>query len=150
MNATTDTPKVTAPEGQGNTATAVKAKKVREAKTCRCEVPGEKGCNGAQTKGIFAPGHDAKLVGHLTRQVVAGHTTKALAVEALSNKGGSQLLQSKLGAAIDREVAKRDNAAKRESERLAAKATKDQEIAFAKEQAEAVKADRKAKEQAEG
>lgn len=147
-----DSPKVEAPESDAKpTAPKVaKPKTVKVAQPCKCDVPGDKGCNGGVTKGVFAPGHDAKLVGYLTREVVAGRLAKDAAVADLVGKGGSKLLQTKLGAAIDRETAKKATVTKREADKLAAKTAREQASAFAKEQAAAVKADRVAKEQTEG
>lgn len=144
-------PKVAAPEqaSNGDKAEAKAPKAPRVAKVagpCKCQVPGDKGCNGATTKGVFAPGHDAKLTGHLTRQVVAGNLTADEAVEDMKAKGGSDLLQGKLRAAIAREttkVQKREAAAKAKED---AKAEKEAQLQFARDEAAKVKADNEAKQ----
>lgn len=138
---TAPAPKVEAPEGKPAPAPKVKA----EPKPCGCQVPGDNGCNGGKTARFFAPGHDAKLVGHLTREVVAGNLTKEQATEVLAQRsGGSKTLLGKLTTAIPRELAKKANQDKRESDRAKAKAEKAAKDATVKEQVAAVKADREA------
>jgi hypothetical protein len=146
-------PKVEAPEGQ----TAPKAEKAPRAKAapkqataCACAVPGDNGCNGGMSKGTFAPGHDAKLTGHLTREVVAGNLTADQAVEDMKAKGGSALLQGKLRAAIQRETAKAERKAKATADREAAKAEKERQLQFARDEAAKVKADNAAKTEQAG
>lgn len=148
------TPKVTAPTPSNGAAEkpAKAPKTVKVAQDCKCGVPDVKGtnggCAGGKTKGVFAPGHDAKLTGYLTREVVAGNLTADQAVEDLKAKGGSALLQGKLKAAIAREVDKAERKAATQATKDAAKAEKERASAFAKEQAELAKADLKAKQDA--
>lgn len=145
------TPKVAAPEGQKAEPKAPRAKAApKEAVACKCAVPDVKGtnggCNGGKTKGVFAPGHDAKLTGYLTREVVAGNMTADEAVEDLKTKGGSALLQGKLKAAITRETEKAARKAKATQEREAAKAEKEAKLQFARDEAAKVKAENEAKQ----
>lgn len=143
MNAQTNAPapKVEAP---ANSKPAVEAKAPKakpEPKTCACKVPG---CSSKTTR-IFAPGHDAKLVGHLTREVVKGSLTKDAAIATLNQRSeGSKLLASKLATAIPRELDKANAANKRaqaQADAKAAKAAKDQLV---KDQIAAAKADKAA------
>lgn len=116
-----------------------------EPKACACQVPGDKGCNGGKTNRYFAPGHDAKLVGYLTREVVAGRMDKDAAITTLDERSGSSAtLLGKLKSAIVRET---DKAAKK-----AAKSepkADESKMEFAREQAERAKEDLKAKRDAE-
>lgn len=146
----TSTPKVTAPASDAKPAKEVtpKAPKApKEPMACRCEVPGENGCNGGQTRKQFAPGHDAKLVGYLTREVVAGNLTEAEAKETLSARSnGSAHLLSKLAVAIPREVGKVQRREASAKAREDAKAEKEAKMVEARKQAELAKADLKAKQ----
>lgn len=143
-------PKVSAPANDAKPAkeTAPKAPKApKEPMACRCEVPGENGCNGGQTRKLFAPGHDAKLVGYLTREVVAGNISEQEAKDTLAARSnGSAHLLSKLAVAIPREVGKvqrRESAAKAKAD---AKAEKEAKMVEARRQAELAKEDLKAKQ----
>lgn len=159
IRAAANAPRVTAPEGDKPVkATATSTPRVPKAKTepgpCQCEVPDvagtNGGCAGAKTNRLFAPGHDAKLVGYLTREVVAGRLTQEQAVAEIGKRSKeSVLLISKLTSAIPREMDKAKGAAKRLADKAAAKAEKEKASAFAREQAEAVKADKAAKAAAE-
>lgn len=149
-------PKVPAPtngQAPANAEAEVKAPKTpkapKVAQPCKCNVPDVKGtnggCAGGLTKGVFAPGHDAKLTGYLTREVVAGNLTTDAAVADLAGKGGSALLQNKLRAAIERET---DKATKREAaakQREEAKAAKETALEEARAQAEKAKEELAAK-----
>lgn len=143
-------PKVTAPASDATNGKAEpKAPRAKAApkvaQDCKCavpDVPGTNGgCAGGKTKGVFAPGHDAKLTGYLTREVVAGNLTAEQAVEDLKTKGGSALLQGKLKAAISRETDKAARKAKAEKERADAKAEKEAKMQLARDEAAKVKAD---------
>lgn len=141
---------------------------------CKC---GVKGCTGT-TMRVFAPGHDQKAIGHLTREVVKNKNMTAVeAVDHLRSIGASELLISKLTAAISREQknaetaatrkanadaekaaakVKREEKSKAEKEAKAAKAAEakpakaSDKVEFAREQAAKVKADLATKAQAEG
>lgn len=100
--------KVEAPENDAKPAKAVKAP--REPKTpvephaCKCGVPK---CDSTTTRN-FAPGHDAKMVGYLTRQVVAGELTKTEALQKVTEvSGAGSLLVQKVSNGIQREIDKR-------------------------------------------
>jgi len=115
-------PKVEAPASD---ATPAKAKREpvapRTPTNCVCGVPGDKGCNGAKSTRKFAPGHDAKLVGYLTREVVAQRVTPEVALKDLAEKSGnSALLVGKLKSAIERETEKADAKARKASVEAAA------------------------------
>ncbi len=108
--ASTDGGRVEAPDSDASpkpvkAAKAPKTPKVAvEPHDCKCQVPG---CTG-KTNRNFAPGHDAKLVGHLTRQVVAGEMTTSEAMQAVIDRAGaSSLLVQKVKNAIQTEVDKR-------------------------------------------
>jgi hypothetical protein len=107
----------------------------KEPVACRCQVPGENGCNGGKTRKLFAPGHDAKLVGYLTREVVAGNMTQDKALETIKERSeNSAHLVSKLQAAIPRELGKvqrKDAAAKAKAD---AKAEKEAKLQAAREE----------------
>lgn len=127
----TSTPKLVTP----------RVKTVAEPTRCKCAVPG---CDSF-SKRNFAPGHDAKLIGYLTREVVAGNMTLADASDLLSTRSnGSKLLLSKLGAAVPREFAKIEAKAAKDADKAERKARAAKKSEFAKEQAAAVKADREA------
>lgn len=147
MSTPATAPKVAAPAAASKPAPKAKAeRKAPVVKTCACGVPDKAGavCN-AQTRSKFAPGHDAKLVGHLTREVVAGKMTREQAVEQVKTKSGdSKLLVAKIGSAVDREL---DKAAKAKAKTVKAQKG-DEKMQFAKDQAAEVRADRQAKEQA--
>jgi hypothetical protein len=118
-------PKVEAPEGQTKAIDPKpQAPKTKaEPKPCACQVPG---CDAKSTR-KFAPGHDAKLKGYLTREVVAGNLTKEKAIEWIDRaSGNSALLRGGLEAGIKRELAKVEAKGKREQ---AAKEKKDAETA---------------------
>lgn len=153
-------PKVTAPAGDATNGKAKEEKAPRTkaapkvAQDCKCAVPDAPGtnggCAGGKTKGVFAPGHDAKLTGYLTREVVAGRLTAEQAVEDLKTKGGSALLQGKLKAAISRETDKAARKAKAERERNEAKAEKEAKMQLARDEAAKVKAENAAKAEQAG
>lgn len=154
-NAASNGPKVQAPTG-GN-ATAEKPAKApktpKVAVDCKCEVPNvpgtNGGCNGGKTNSNFAPGHDAKMVGYLTREVVAGKMTTEQAVAKLSAaSGASKTLIGKLTSAIPREQANAAGAAKREADKQAAKDAKAAKDQLVKDQIAAAKADKQAADQA--
>lgn len=146
-------PRVEAPTAQnanGTPSSTPKTPKAKaEPKACGCGVPGPNGCNGGKTTRMFAPGHDAKLVGHLTREVVSGGMTLEQATNELSTKsGGSKTLLNKLATAVPREQAKVNSAKKREQDRIAAKEAKARTSETVKEQVAAAKVDREAREKA--
>ena len=143
------TPKVEAPV-QAKAAVPKPAPRAKaEPKNCACQVPGDNGCNEAKTTRVFAPGHDAKLIGFLTRKVVSGDITEDEAKQALDTRSnGSKQLASKLAHAIPREQAKKEATAKREADRLASKAAKVKKAEVVQEQIAAAKADREAREHA--
>ncbi|HEU5160328.1 MAG TPA: hypothetical protein VFU43_25240 [Streptosporangiaceae bacterium] len=64
---------------------------------CSCS----NGCP-AQTKRLFAPGHDARMVGRLRNEVVAGTLTPADAIaEAVKRSDGSELLVAKVRRSVE-------------------------------------------------
>lgn len=97
---------------------AAKEPKVKAEPTdCACKVPNHDktgatatgdaikfpGCNGGRSTRHFAPGHDAKLVGYVTRRYEAGSITAEQAVESVREKSGnSALLVGKIKAAVKR------------------------------------------------
>jgi len=106
-----------------------------EPSTCGCGVPthnakGESdsagkfgGCGDAKTTSKFAPGHDAKLVGYLTRSVAGGHMTEDQAMEIVAERSkGSALLIGKLKSALATVADKKARAVKREAEKAEAAA----------------------------
>lgn len=115
-----------------------KEKVVKEPTDCVCAVPDNgpvndqgkakyPGCNGAKSTRKFAPGHDAKLVGYLTRQYEAGEVTAEQAIEQVREKsGGSALLLGKIKAAI-KAVDQRKEAKERREAAAKAKAEADAE-----------------------
>lgn len=150
----TPAPKVSAPANDAKPAKAEAAPKApkapKEPVDCNCQVPGDNGCNGGKTRKQFAPGHDAKLVGYLTREVVAGNMTEQDAKDTLSARSnGSAHLLSKLAVAIPREVGKVQRREASAKAREDAKAEKEAKMAEARKQAELAKADLKAKRDAE-
>lgn len=121
---------VEAPPSDARPAKAVKPPATPKVPTaCACQVPTTDkypGCNGALSTRKFAPGHDAKLVGYLTRRVAAGESTEEAALADLASKSGnSALLVGKLRAALQRESAKADAKARREHAAREAKEAKD-------------------------
>ncbi|MEU8269115.1 hypothetical protein AB0B89_18340 [Sphaerisporangium sp. NPDC049002] len=83
-----------------------------EPRPCLC------GCGEQITskKGLFRPGHDARMVGQLTRAVVAGEMTEAQALERLVP--ASELLKAKVTRSIKLNVEK----AAKKAQEAAAKA----------------------------
>lgn len=150
-------PRVAAPEQPAKAAatpTPRQPKAKPEPKACACQTPYEnddyRGCQDAKTNRVFAPGHDAKLVGYLTRQVIAGGMTQDAAVKVLDERSqGSKLLVAKLQTAIPRERERAATTQRNKEAREAAKAEKADKKAFAKAQAEAAKADAQAKREAD-
>lgn len=144
-------PKVEAPatetSAQPKTEKAPRAKAApKEPVDCRCQVPGPNGCNGGKTRKLFAPGHDAKLVGHLTREVVAGNLTQEQAVETIKERSqNSPHLVSKLQAAIPRELGKVQRKAENAKAKEEAKAAKEAKLAEARVQGEKAAQDLAAK-----
>lgn len=61
-----------------------------EAHKCVCSPTCE-----ATTKRVFAPGHDARMVGRLKREAEQGKITAAQARKAVTDVGGSELLAIK-------------------------------------------------------
>jgi hypothetical protein len=114
-------------------AKAPKEKVVKEPTDCVCGVPDNgptndsgkskfPGCGNAKSTRKFAPGHDAKLVGYLTRQFEAGAISADDAIAQVRDKsGGSALLLGKIKSAI-RAVDERKAAKTRREEALKAKA----------------------------
>lgn len=119
-------PETEAPESKvaapASTPKAEKPKKEPKAPKvpvgCSCEVPDHDktgkiatgdavkfpGCRGGKTTGKFSPGHDAKLVGWVTRKYAAGSVTAEAAIEEVRTKSaGSALLVSKVKSAVKRE-----------------------------------------------
>lgn len=140
-------PKVAAPTAARKETPAPKAKP--EPKTCACQVPGPNGCGNSTTTRIFAPGHDAKLIGFLTRQVVSGEMTAEVAATTLAlRSNGSRSLAGKLATAIPRELAKAKTIKARAEAKQKAADDKAKKMQFAKDQAAAAKADREAREKA--
>ncbi len=107
-----------------------KAKREPKAKaeptTCGCQVPthnakGEVasdgkfgGCGDAKTTSKFAPGHDAKLVGFLTRSVAGGQLTEDAAMEIVAERSkNSALLIGKLKSALATVADKKARAAQK-------------------------------------
>lgn len=104
-----DAPKVDAPT---EAKPAKEPKAAKEPTDCACKTPE---CS-AKSKGRFAPGHDAKLVKHLTAQVVYGDMAAEDAEVALKERSGnSVLLLNKLRGSIERESGVKDRKAKREA-----------------------------------
>ncbi len=130
-----------------NTTPAEKpAKVVKTQHPCKCGVPTAAGnaCSGV-TFATFAPGHDQKAVGYLTRQVVKeGKLTTEQAVEQLRKVGASDVLVGKLTAAIARET-KASKAKEAAKEQAAAARV---EKAAAREAAKANKPEVKPKDEA--
>lgn len=77
-----------------------------EPRSCLC------GCGGAvaSKRGLFRPGHDARVVGQLVRAVIAGEMTEAQALERIAP--ASDLLKAKVTRSIKLHL---DRAAKRVS-----------------------------------
>ncbi len=107
-------PAVEAPETNSTTKPATKPATV---KPCGC---GDEACTSTTARS-FAPGHDAKMVGRLTRAVLAGEMTEDEAKQAATNAGGSALLISKLNTAIPRERTKAEAKVRRAAEKASAK-----------------------------
>lgn len=114
---------VAAPTGDATAKTEKPAKAPKEPKVkaepvaCKCGVPDHDksgkdangdavkfpGCRGGKSTRHFAPGHDAKLVGYVTRRYEAGSITAEQAVETVREKSGnSALLVGKIKAAVKR------------------------------------------------
>lgn len=111
-------PKIEAPTA----AKPVRAKaEPKVATECACQTPE---CTST-SKGKFAPGHDAKLVKHLTAQAVYHGMSQADAETALKERSGnSVLLLNKLKSSIERETGVRDRKVRREAAKAEATETK--------------------------
>lgn len=132
-----------APESQVEAPTEAKAEKPKrepkakaEPTDCACGVPDHDrtgapatgdavkfpGCRGGKSTRKFAPGHDAKLVGYVTRMYAAGKVSAEGAVEEVRVKSAnSALLVGKIKAAVKRVD---DEKASRERREQAAKDAK--------------------------
>lgn len=150
---------VAAPEGAAPVK-AAKAPKEPKAKAepvaCKCQVPNHdktgktatgdavkfQGCNGGKSTRHFAPGHDAKLVGYLTRFYEGGGIGAEQAIETVRERSGnSALLVGKIKAAVKRvdetraaterreQAAKDEKAAKEAAESAQPEAAVDAEAA---------------------
>jgi hypothetical protein len=114
---------VAAPTGDATAKTEKPAKVAKEPKVkaepvaCKCGVPDHDrkgaeatgdavkfpGCRNGKSTRHFAPGHDAKLVGFLTRAYEAGRIGAEAAIEEVRAKSGnSALLVGKVKAAVKR------------------------------------------------
>lgn len=122
----TETPNESQVEAPPSDAGAVKTEATAEAKPakvakapkvpedCKCGVPNNgkvdaegkhkyPGCQGGKTTGKFAPGHDAKLVGYLTREYAAGNRdADSVIAEVREKSGNSALLVGKIKSAVKR------------------------------------------------
>lgn len=116
--------KTDVPESKVEAPTAAPAEKPKrepkakaEPTDCACKVPDHDrsgapatgdavkfpGCRGGKSTRKFAPGHDAKLVGFVTRQYAAGKVTAEAAIEEVRTKSAnSALLVGKIKAAVKR------------------------------------------------
>lgn len=137
--------KVEAPEGDATATKPEKAPKPpktpKEPTACTCGVPDQDktgapatgdavkftGCRGGKSTRRFAPGHDAKLAGYLTRQYAAGRVTFDEAIDIVKERsGGSALLVPKVKRALKlvdeakAANARRDQAAQDEKAKSAA------------------------------
>lgn len=66
-------------------------KVTKDAHQCACS----DGCKGT-TRRVFAPGHDARMVGRLSRLVADGKLTSDAAAAEVRKRGGSDLLATKV------------------------------------------------------
>lgn len=115
---TDDAPKVDAPTAE---KPARAPKVAKEPTDCACQTPE---CS-SKSKGKFAPGHDAKLVKHLTAQVVYGDMSVEDAEAALKERSGnSVLLLNKLRGSIERESGVKERKARREAAKTEVAETK--------------------------
>lgn len=111
---TVDAPdsQVAAPTGDATAKTEKPAKAPKEPKVkaepvaCKCGVPDHDkagkdangdavkfpGCRGGRSTRHFAPGHDAKLAGYITRRYAAGSVTAEQAIEEVRAKSGNSAL----------------------------------------------------------
>lgn len=79
-------------------------KRTRAAKTCRCSADCE-----ALTNGIFAQGHDARMVSVLVKAVAAGTMTADQAEAKVRSVGGTERLVAKTRYAVANKLSQRNN-----------------------------------------
>lgn len=108
---------VEAPPSDAKSTPKREPKVKAEPKDCACRVPNQDktgaeasgdavkfaGCNGGKSTRKFAPGHDAKLVGYLTRSYEAGRISAQDAIDTVKKRSdNSALLVGKIKAAVKR------------------------------------------------